>query len=239
MKKTFDRNSKYKRKNKHPGLQPLLPSNINPPTIAGGIYRGDHSNVQQAGTAGATAARSPPEMAPAKGYPFKSGVVQSLHKHHPLFYLHHANLGRLCQDSLDYFAHGKDPTAYHLSWDGAHWIGWEQLDRSGFTSPLDATSWRKNHLAVGGRGPDNDYAVNQRNGRTWSGWQPLGGTVISEPSIASWGPGRLDLYGIGTTGRLHHKHHEGGKWSTGIWEDLDGKLTSAPAVVSEGSGSLP
>ena len=58
-------------------------------------------------------------------------------------------------------------------------------------------------------------------------------------AVASWGPNRLDLFGVGTDGAMYHKAWDG-IWrpSPSGWEHLGGAFTSAPAVVASGSERL-
>ncbi|MBV8177055.1 MAG: hypothetical protein JO151_21165, partial [Verrucomicrobia bacterium] len=39
-------------------------------------------------------------------------------------------------------------------------------------------------------------------GPNWGGWQSLGGTFVSPPAAVSWGPNRLDVFGIGDNNRM-------------------------------------
>jgi hypothetical protein len=57
---------------------------------------------------------------------------------------------------------------------------------------------------------------------------------MKKPAIAvvTWGPNRLDMFGLGTDNQLYHQAWSDGVW--GGWEGLGGALTSAPAVVSGG-----
>ena len=54
-------------------------------------------------------------------------------------------------------------------------------------------------------------------------------------AVASWGPNRLDLFGVGTDGAMYHKAWDG-IWrpSPSGWEHLGGVFTSPPAVVASG-----
>ena len=58
-------------------------------------------------------------------------------------------------------------------------------------------------------------------------------------AVASWGPKRVDLFGVGTDGAMYHKAWDG-IWrpSPSGWEYLGGAFTSAPAVVASGSERL-
>ncbi len=60
------------------------------------------------------------------------------------------------------------------------------------------------------------------------------------PAVASWGSGRLDIFGIGFDNQMYHKWFDGGEWgpSHTDWDPLGGVFDSAPAVVSWGSGRL-
>jgi uncharacterized repeat protein (TIGR01451 family) len=68
-------------------------------------------------------------------------------------------------------------------------------------------------------------------------WELIPGEAISKPSVASWAPGRLDLFWRGPDNHLKHRWvpYFGG-WS---WEqDLGGTLAGAPAAVSSEPDSI-
>jgi hypothetical protein len=74
------------------------------------------------------------------------------------------------------------------------------------------------------------------SGAGWSGWEshiaPAGSSVAFDPVVVSWSPGRLDVFLVGTGGRLWHRFLIGG-WSG--WEDQGrpaSALTGRPAVAS-------
>jgi hypothetical protein len=56
----------------------------------------------------------------------------------------------------------------------------------------------------------------------------------------SWGPNRLDIFGVGTNGAMFHKALDAGAWqpSGTDWQSLGGVFVSAPVAVSMGSGWL-
>ncbi len=58
-------------------------------------------------------------------------------------------------------------------------------------------------------------------------------------AVASWGPNRLDLFGVGTNGAMYHKAWNG-IWrpSSSGWQHMGGIFTSKPAVVASGSERL-
>ena len=70
----------------------------------------------------------------------------------------------------------------------------------------------------------------------WHGWEDLGGPITSPPAVASWGPGRLDVFAAGQDGQLIHMWHEGNKWHD--WETLGGTFKGGPAAVSWGRAAF-
>jgi hypothetical protein len=85
------------------------------------------------------------------------------------------------------------------------------------------------------------FAYQQQAGvPLWSGvWrsEDLGGYVTSAPDVASWSPGRLDVFVKGAGESLVHRYFQGG-W--GEWEDWGGALASGagPGAVSWGPGRI-
>ena len=67
-------------------------------------------------------------------------------------------------------------------------------------------------------------------------WESQGGRLTSGPDAASWGSGRLDLFGRGTDNALWHKAWDGSGWTP--WEQLGGHLTSDPTAVSWGPNRI-
>jgi len=43
-------------------------------------------------------------------------------------------------------------------------------------------------------------------------WEPLGGVFSSPPAVVSWGPNRLDIFGLGTDRQMRHKVWDGIAW---------------------------
>jgi hypothetical protein len=72
------------------------------------------------------------------------------------------------------------------------------------------------------------------NGTAWlpspTGWDALGGAFASPPSAASWGPGRLDILGVGTDAQMYHKAWNGSAWlpSPTGWDALGGVFQGPP-----------
>jgi len=68
-------------------------------------------------------------------------------------------------------------------------------------------------------------------------WEISGGfRTTTSPAIASWGPGRLDVFSRGENNALWHKWFANGAWHA--WESLGGFVTAGPAAVSWGTGRI-
>jgi hypothetical protein len=67
-------------------------------------------------------------------------------------------------------------------------------------------------------------------------WENLGGDVVGDPAVASWGSGQLDVFWRHSTARLHHRWypHNGG-WS---WLQDIGSSSSSPGAVATDDGKL-
>lgn len=71
----------------------------------------------------------------------------------------------------------------------------------------------------------------------WTSWQPLGGSFTSGLTMTSWGPNRLDVFGLGPDYALYQKSWNGSSWSGG-WSSLGGVGGSTPAVTALGPDRL-
>ncbi len=67
-------------------------------------------------------------------------------------------------------------------------------------------------------------------------WESLGGYLTSGPAVASWSPGRLDIFARGGDNALWHLWYDHNGWHP--WESLGGYITSDPAAVSWSNGRL-
>lgn len=101
-----------------------------------------------------------------------------------------------------------------------------------------------------------DVVVKDSNGRllhqAWdpsrfpgSHWQGLVfvpgllfGGAKGSPALASWGPGRLDLFYRDLGSQLAHRWFEGGAWNAGAAENLGGYCMSDPSATSWGDHRL-
>lgn len=87
------------------------------------------------------------------------------------------------------------------------------------------------------RGADQAIWLRGWDGHAWTGWWSVGGQSVSQPAVASWGPGRLDVFAAAVDGALWHRWWEGA-WHP--WEWLGGSLAagSTPAAAATGQGQL-
>jgi hypothetical protein len=120
----------------------------------------------------------------------------------------------------------------HNAWDGSAWQSpWEDLGGV-FTSSPAVASWGPNRLDVFGRGTTFGMFHKAWAGGAWrpsqTDWEDLGGDLRGPfagriPSVASWGPDRLDTFGIGTNGGVYRRAWDGSTWLP--WENLGGRLS--------------
>lgn len=68
---------------------------------------------------------------------------------------------------------------------------------------------------------------------SWHCCDNLGGNIIGDPEITSWGSGRLDVFARGNNNELWHRYYASNAWSS--WQSLGGALTSGPGAVSRAS----
>ena len=59
-------------------------------------------------------------------------------------------------------------------------------------------------------------------------------TIVGQPSVASWGSGRLDVFARGIDGLTKHYWYPGG-WGP---ESLGGQITGTPSAVSWGANRI-
>ncbi len=70
----------------------------------------------------------------------------------------------------------------------------------------------------------------------WGGWEGLGGVLVSQPHAVSWGPNRLDVFGVGTDHAVWHRWWDGSNW--GGWESLGGSVISPVSATSWAANRL-
>ena len=106
-------------------------------------------------------------------------------------------------------------------------------------SSLAAVSSSPNRIDLVGRSLHGALFHNVWDGTGWSGWTRLtpDGTSTSSPTIASWAPGRLDVFVRDQLGQLKHgwSDNAGATWA---WETFAGQVTGDPTAVSWGYGRI-
>ncbi|HSW80598.1 MAG TPA: PA14 domain-containing protein, partial [Candidatus Saccharimonadales bacterium] len=89
------------------------------------------------------------------------------------------------------------------------------------------------------RGSANDLVYKSWNGTSWTSWQHIAACLMGDPSVASWGANRLDVFVEGCNGtgvNLFHIAYDG-TWHS--WETIGTpRISSAPSVVAWGSNRL-
>jgi hypothetical protein len=84
-----------------------------------------------------------------------------------------------------------------------------------------------------------------RGNAVWgAGWEDLGGAITGPLSVVTWGPNRLDIFGVGPGGTVQHYWYDptiaadtNHGWGAG-WEDLGGAITGPLSVVTWGPNRL-
>ncbi len=124
---------------------------------------------------------------------------------------------------------------------GAEWTDWEPLGAppGGARGDPALVSTRSRELNLFVRGADNKLWTRARfDTGVWGSWlQPVGsdGTLKSSPRVTSRGPGRIDVFVIGTDDRVYQRFLDG-QWN-GSWIPLDEPdgavgLVGDPATVA-------
>jgi hypothetical protein len=120
-------------------------------------------------------------------------------------------------------------------------LGWANLGGYSQSSPA-AVSRAPGLLDVfirDPRQPNPGIYTKAWNGMAWlpspSDWWYLEGAGVDEPTVVSWGPDRLDVFGRGVNGDVMHKYWNG-TWSA--WESLGGVISHPVTAVSRGTGKI-
>jgi hypothetical protein len=125
-----------------------------------------------------------------------------------------------------------DHVHFSFSWAGARqqttwWTA--RLD-----SGVDVASWGPGRLDVFTRGNDQQLWHKWFDSGQWSGWEPLGGTLTSDPTAVSRSDGVIDVFARGGDNQLVQRAFVRGQgWSA--WVHHGGTLTSAPDAASWGA----
>ncbi|KAL2072169.1 hypothetical protein VTL71DRAFT_11512 [Oculimacula yallundae] len=135
-------------------------------------------------------------------------------------------------NTLDAFGVGPDIGLYQNAWNGSKWSGWQYVIIP-LSSPVATVLSNKDRIDLVCRS-QYYYAYNTWNGNEWGEWSALSYSnhrFDSEPSLVSWGPGRMDLFGVGSDVVLYHLYYDNGTW-TREYDNLGGSFASAPTAIS-------
>jgi len=135
---------------------------------------------------------------------------------------------------LDIFYANASHALGHIWFDGDIWEPHEQLGPETFVGSPAAVSWSRGRIDVVARGSASGSPLIHKwiDGGNWSGWETLGGALSSNPAIASFGQGRLDVFYRGASGALLTQWFDSGAWHTE--SSLGGTFIGAPGAVSWG-----
>ena len=95
-----------------------------------------------------------------------------------------------------------------------------------------------NLLDVFAKDDDGSVLWKVWNGSIWTDWMDLGGDIIWEPTAVTWGPGRIDVLGLGNDQRLWQR-----TWTPSTnwqpWRSTGGgQVQWTPTAISRGVGEL-
>ena len=120
---------------------------------------------------------------------------------------------------------------------------YDQIAKPNATSG-PVVAWGPNRLDAFVIGTDSALYHKWWNGAAWgpsvTGYEHMGGIIISHPEVVSWGPNRLDVFVIGTDSALYHKWWNGAAWGPSVtgYEQMGGTILGNPKAVAWGSNRL-
>lgn len=123
-------------------------------------------------------------------------------------------------------------------------------DTTVYSAPA-AVSWGSGRLDLFIRGTDSYLYHNAYNASVgyWEGWQQLRGAsglhIYSAPTVASWAPGRLDVFAVSYSNTVIQLTYSGGAWSDwtylfirSLQTVIEPRTYVDPAAVSWGSNRI-
>ncbi len=105
-------------------------------------------------------------------------------------------------------------------------------------------SWGPNRLDAFALGTDSALYHKWWDCAAWgpspTGFEHMGGKILSDPEAVSWSSNRLDLFVLGTDRALYHKWWDGSSWGPSLtgFEKMGGKIIRQPKAVSWGPDRL-
>lgn len=171
-----------------------------------------------------------------------------------LFYATSANPGLVCRpgNRMALFLQLNDGSVGYNWWENNQWAKQSTKVIAGKSQPtLEFTSiggkingtptgvdYGANQLAVFALGMDGYIWWNRGNGQTWSGWESLGGLVMSSAASAiSRKTGEIELFARGSDNKLWARQYKNNNWTA--WMPWGGPvLMGAPSATSWGGNRI-
>lgn len=146
---------------------------------------------------------------------------------------------------LDVFYKDPSNALGHIWYDSSTWHTHEELGSEAIAGAPAAVSWSSGRLDVVARGTAAGGPLVHKwfTSSTWSGWETIGGSLTSDPAIASWAPGRLDIYYLDANGALKSQAFDGA-WVPEVPVPVvpagsgAGTYTGSPGATTWGGGRV-
>jgi hypothetical protein len=101
------------------------------------------------------------------------------------------------------------------------------------------TGSRTGTLTVTDDAPGGSQTVSLTGtGIALSSWSRIAANMTSAPAVASWGPGRLDVFARGLDNALYYTYSADGGNSWVYWQRIPANMSSAPTAVSWGTNRI-
>ncbi|KAB0681340.1 tectonin domain-containing protein [Aureimonas leprariae] len=141
--------------------------------------------------------------------------------------------------TIDVVAIGHDKAVYHRFFRAAGEASatWMRIAGTAVRQPSLVRRGDELNLVVIG----TDAAMYRKAGQTdlppGGDWAALSGKFTSPPATVSWGPSRIDMFGLGFDSSLYIRYIDGAA-DAGGWTSLGGVFSSPVTVASSGLGRL-
>jgi hypothetical protein len=106
-----------------------------------------------------------------------------------------------------------------------------------FTGTPVASSWGQGRFDIWAAGATDGQLYHLIwDGSAYQGWEALGGSFMTAPTVAHWDIGKIDIVGIFDASdnmHYHSKSYDGLQWNPSLegWYDKGGDFAGQPAIV--------
>lgn len=133
---------------------------------------------------------------------------------------------------IDVVARGATGDFHQLSFSDGRWGTWTSLGANNTSIKQPPQSWLSTILGL---------RIPRSAEELWLRWvlelaTSANPELTSAPALASWGPGRLDLFATSQDGTLYHRVFSEGRWEEPV--SIGSGVTSAPDAVSWSEGQI-